>query len=262
MKAQFVYENVNFERGKDPKTSMGIGVIGPIVQKAKDQGYYVNENNPDLDKLIQWAGGYGTIKDINILISKGASPDGDMDFVNPLMSAALRRRWDNFYHLIDKGARVENTDQSLLGNILGPYRKSQNLNIPELIKALDTIMQKGYKLSPFDFYRLHNFSLGKKPSIFDHMVDNWYPAEINSDFSMKVMDLDLLFTYDFLKRGFDPNYKNSSPLQLAFKKKNPAVFSTLIKQGAIPRDKLINTILNNPKHHKYLDILKELNLIK
>jgi hypothetical protein len=34
MKAQFVYENINFERGQDPKKALGLGKI-PIVQVVK-----------------------------------------------------------------------------------------------------------------------------------------------------------------------------------------------------------------------------------
>lgn len=261
MKAQFVYENLDFERGQDPKTSMGIGSVATIVQRAKDQGYDVDKNNPDLNKLIGWAAGYGTIKDIDFLIAKGASPDGDMDFVTPLMSAALRKNWGNFYHLIDKGAQIKDTDQSLLGNMLrDPNNTNPNSGTSELLKAIDTIMKRGYQLEPFDFYRLYSEG-GGRGQIFDYMIEKWYPTDINSDFTMEVIDLAPLTIYKFLGKGFDPNYKNSAPLQLAFKNKNPAIFSTLIEKGAIPRDKLINTILNNPKHHKYLDILKEFNLV-
>lgn len=262
MKAQFVYENLDFERGADPKTSMDIGSMARIIQRANEDRYDVNKNNPDLDRLIQWAAGYGTIEDMDLLMSKGASPDGDMDFVTPLMSAALRKNWENFYHLIDKGAQIKDTDQSLLGNILrDPNNTNQNSSVPELLKAINTIMKRGYQLEPFDFYRLYSDG-GGGGQIFDYMIEKWYPTDINSDFTMEVIDLAPLTIYKFLEKGFDPNYKNSAPLQLAFKNKNPAIFSTLIEKGAIPRDKLINTILNNPKHHKYLAILKEFNLVK
>lgn len=37
MKAQFVYENTNFERGRDPKSSMGIGLVALLDKKIKDK---------------------------------------------------------------------------------------------------------------------------------------------------------------------------------------------------------------------------------
>ena len=42
MKAQTVYENINFERGLDPQKSMGIGIEGQIKK-------YLDEYNYDLD---------------------------------------------------------------------------------------------------------------------------------------------------------------------------------------------------------------------
>jgi len=37
MKAQFVFENIRFERGQDPKTAMGIGVIAKIEDMINDE---------------------------------------------------------------------------------------------------------------------------------------------------------------------------------------------------------------------------------
>ena len=36
MKAQYVYENISFERGKDPKESLGIGSVEQVAKIIKD----------------------------------------------------------------------------------------------------------------------------------------------------------------------------------------------------------------------------------
>jgi len=47
MKAQFVNENIRFERGQDPKHSMGIGMRDEIVSKFEEE---MMEKWPDLDE--------------------------------------------------------------------------------------------------------------------------------------------------------------------------------------------------------------------
>ena len=45
MKAQFVYENMNFERGDDPKKAMGIGKETLTVWKCGDCGVPTDEDS-------------------------------------------------------------------------------------------------------------------------------------------------------------------------------------------------------------------------
>lgn len=58
MKAQFVNENIEFERGQDPKKAMGIGryFIPPIEELLKDVSWAQPEKgwNPELENYDQW----------------------------------------------------------------------------------------------------------------------------------------------------------------------------------------------------------------
>ena len=52
MKAQFVYESLNFERGQDPKTSMGIGkVANPIKIISVEEEQYEGGRVMSLDDV-------------------------------------------------------------------------------------------------------------------------------------------------------------------------------------------------------------------
>ena len=53
MKAQFVYENVRFERGKDPKGTMGLGLLGTVREAAAKIGLSQESSIP----LLGSAGG-------------------------------------------------------------------------------------------------------------------------------------------------------------------------------------------------------------
>jgi hypothetical protein len=42
MRAEFIYENISFERGEDPKKSMGIGLVGSIWEKLIGSPHFFN----------------------------------------------------------------------------------------------------------------------------------------------------------------------------------------------------------------------------
>ena len=94
MKAQFVFENIDFERGKDPKEAMGIGnedhrMINSLDKMAKKIGMklaHVSPNNPN--RIATWTGlngSYVTLIKIKLVSRKeylSESPDYIVEWDN------------------------------------------------------------------------------------------------------------------------------------------------------------------------------------
>ena len=70
IRARCIYENIRFERGKDPKTAMGIGnKDAQLIEKLRNLGYtfhwkevpisIVIEDNDDVEELFQWENNIG-----------------------------------------------------------------------------------------------------------------------------------------------------------------------------------------------------------
>lgn len=69
MKAQFVIENIRFERGRDPKSAMNLGVVDEISQKTSDAYSFDRYGKKLWDEIIQWLleGGYNE-KEIEVIL--------------------------------------------------------------------------------------------------------------------------------------------------------------------------------------------------
>jgi len=81
MKAKFVYESVNFERGKDPRAVMGIGNEGMAIKMIDEQVNPLGLTmNPSYDILSQGRG--NAIGRIYVWKNKTQSSEVELDVYN------------------------------------------------------------------------------------------------------------------------------------------------------------------------------------
>lgn len=69
MKAKYVFENLEFERGKDPKEALDIGILNRVKEEMQEMGYrYVNP-----DSILKWAAEFNKPNYIDLAMDIGAS---------------------------------------------------------------------------------------------------------------------------------------------------------------------------------------------
>ena len=68
MRAKKVYENIDFERGKDPKEALDIGIMNTAKREMKDMGYTYSTPN----SLLRWASEFNFPEYIDLAVSIGA----------------------------------------------------------------------------------------------------------------------------------------------------------------------------------------------
>lgn len=72
MKAKFVYENMDFERGRDPKQSIGIGRWAQIKREYEEDNPWQDYSH---EEALSWAAGRGKIEYVNFLLKNGVDPN-------------------------------------------------------------------------------------------------------------------------------------------------------------------------------------------
>ena len=126
MKAQFISENLNFERGKDPKSTMGIGMQEKLEKAMEDDAWHYSND----DSALSWAAMKANLKFTEYLLKKGADPNaynqrtlqravlgGSPEIMKMLLKAGAD---PNEIPRIDLGRRVitEQTDIQMLQSLL------------------------------------------------------------------------------------------------------------------------------------------------
>jgi len=102
MRAQFIYENIEFERGIEPRKAMKIGMMDRILQQMKEDDTWVWEYT--LDDRLQWASREGNINYVKYLLSKGADIHSDEEIT---FQWAITKGWIELVKvLIDAGAQI------------------------------------------------------------------------------------------------------------------------------------------------------------
>ena len=102
MRAQFIYENIEFERGIEPRKAMKIGMMERILQEMENDDTWVW--NYDLNDCLQWACREGKIDYIKYLLNEGADIGGNEEIT--IHWAVINGHLDVVKMLIDAGADI------------------------------------------------------------------------------------------------------------------------------------------------------------
>ena len=83
-----ISKNMNFERGQDPKSAMGIGMRKKIKQMMEEDGWYEEYND---ESALIWASYYGHINIVEWLL------DEKVDLHQSVYDMALNLALENGY---------------------------------------------------------------------------------------------------------------------------------------------------------------------
>jgi ankyrin repeat protein len=122
MRAKFIYESLNFERGQDPKVSIGIGMEAELQN-------FVTENFPrgKTSYYLNYCAQKGRSDLIRyLIISKGYNPDTNDGA--PLKLACSNGHYDAAKTLVDLGANPAHEDRPIFTAII-----NNNYDIAELL---------------------------------------------------------------------------------------------------------------------------------
>jgi ankyrin repeat protein len=145
MKAQFVHENLGFERGRDVKQAVGIGMEDALKRALAEDRIYYDDDNISLE----WASQSGRKDFIEYLLKKGTDPNVG----KPLLGATIPNDIEIYKLLLGAGAKMEQlyTDFDAARNIMHnskdisqlEYLISQGLDMDQIGKRLlDYAMEK------------------------------------------------------------------------------------------------------------------------
>ena len=118
MKAQFVSENIRFERGRDPKSMMGIGAIREIMDNTKN--CYSRDRYGDKlwEEIIQWfmEGGYNP-KEIELILDSKYMRWG----MDQMGDKGTLRKFDDYFSDNEDGV------QEMIEEEFGPPELEENV---------------------------------------------------------------------------------------------------------------------------------------
>jgi len=192
MKARFVYERMNFERGLDPKTVVGIGMEDSLKRAmAEDRIQHYDDN-----VSLEWAAQSGRKDFVEYLLKKGADPNVD----KPLRGATIPNDIEIYKLLLDAGAKMEQlySNFDAARNIMHnskdtsplEYLISRGLDVDQIGKKLLTyamekstedwvkvLIDAGLDLSDINLF---HYNISKKPGKYlldqmSKMAEEQYP---------------------------------------------------------------------------------------
>jgi hypothetical protein len=152
MKAQFVYENVHFQKGRDPKAVMGLGVLNPEIKEKLERMFLIDHS--------------GRTKEVR---------DGGYTEVQyPKVSVPGRSGWG----ILHGRVIIENGQ---LGFEVPSWNTGPTKSVlKDLLKATD--LAQYVKLSPIDYdYREHVYLFPIKSQYLDKFREGEYNIKDDLD---------------------------------------------------------------------------------
>jgi len=183
MKALFVYERLEFERGLNPKSAVGIGMEDALKRAMEEDG----RKHYDDHLSLEWAAGQGRKDFVEYLIKKGADPNNSQ----ALTRATNANDIEIYKLLLDAGAKMSEIEKRFEGprNIIKnsedtsqlEYLISRGLDLEEIGKTMLTyavekptadwvkvLLDNGLDVSDVNLF---NINLSRKAGkyLLDHM---------------------------------------------------------------------------------------------
>ena len=125
MRAKKVYENINFERGRNPKEAMDIGILNAAKSAMEKMGYRYSGAN----SLLKWAAEFNKPEYIDLAMNVGA--DITMDLGHSIEIAAVAGNPEAIEALLKNGAQPDWVSDYTYKWILPSWRNKTKLS-PEV----------------------------------------------------------------------------------------------------------------------------------
>jgi ankyrin repeat protein len=158
MKAQFVYENLSFERGQDPKKVMGIGMEEQIKKAMAEERYTYTQD----EIALWWSAERGHASFVKYLLEK----EIDQESKDKALQRALAGSGttDIIKMLLEAGA-----DPNSLSPIDVPKNVIGRQEDPQVLKLL---LDHGLDLSRYDASSLAQRAAHKPVEFMKMLIDN------------------------------------------------------------------------------------------
>lgn len=171
MKAKFVHESINFERGLDPKEVMGVGMKQRLKEAMEAEGvqYY------DDEIALGWAARQGRSDLVEYLLKKGIDPNTIK--TNSISYALSSGDLDTIKLLVEAGAELNNQSGFQFGKDI--------IKSSETTEILEYLISKGLNVQKYE-NELINWSMQKEES-------DWIEMLVDAGIDMSNANL---FNYD------------------------------------------------------------------
>lgn len=162
MRAQFVYENLSFERGQDPKKVMGIGMEEQIKKAMEDEGFRYTSD----DIALWWASEKNYPNFARYLINKVSDPKSLSTALERAITGSTFGRSSEIVKMLLE-AGVDPNDM-----LIGIDFSKRVIGDQEDTQVLKLLLDHGLDLDEYDANSLSQRAAHKPVEFMKTLIDN------------------------------------------------------------------------------------------